>query len=142
MATPYEKVYKRFLNSIRDFEIIDLDDNTFQDMLLEWLNSACVNMRKIQNDLSVRDDELQEFEADLTELEVELLALGMKREWVSQRLNSTELTAMFLGGKEEKFYSQSNQIAQLREMKKDIEVEMKNLRRDYTYFDNNTYISD
>ena len=141
MATPYEKIYKRFLNSIQDFNLVELDDATLEEMLLEWLDSAVVKSRFCDNDLSLRDDNKQEFNSNLTNLEVEILALGMKLEWVSQYLNSTELTRQFIGGKEEKFFAQSNHIAQLRALRDDTIKQMNTLHNYHTYT-NNQYFDD
>ena len=33
MATPYEKIYERFLNSVIDFNLAELDDHTLNKML-------------------------------------------------------------------------------------------------------------
>lgn len=101
MATPYEKVYGRFLNRTTDFNLAELDDHTLNEMLKSWLHSAIVKVRAA-SDLSKRDDENEVFESDLTDLDVELLAMGMTMAWLDQTLNSTELTLMMLGGKEEK----------------------------------------
>ena len=67
MATPYEKIYNRFLQKITDFNLAEVDDYSFDEMLQGWLNSSIVRIRKCQHDLSKRDDELQEFEEDLSE---------------------------------------------------------------------------
>lgn len=104
MATPYEKIYNRFSQKITDFNLTEIDDFSLGEMLQGWLNSAIVNVRKRENDLSLRDDKTQEFEADLSDLEIELLALGMKLAWIDQHLNSTENVLQFLGGKEEKLW--------------------------------------
>ena len=101
MATPYEKIYSRFLNRTTDFNLAALDDITLNEMLRGWLYSAIVNTRTSSN-LSARDDEIEVFENDLTDLDVELLAMGMTLAWLDQTLNSTELTLMMYGGKEEK----------------------------------------
>ena len=138
MATPYEKVYNRFLQKISDFNLAEADDYSFDEMMNGWLNSAVIRVRKCQHDLSKRDDELQEFEEDLSDLEIELLALGMVDAWVSPMLNSTELTLQFIGGKEEKYYSQSQQLAELRNLKKENSLEMNRLHNYYTYT-NNSY---
>jgi hypothetical protein len=138
MATPYEKVYNRFLNRITDFNLAEVDDYSFDEMMNGWLNSAVIRVRKCQHDLSKRDDELQEFEEDLSDLEIELLALGMVDAWVSPMLNSTELTLQFVGGKEEKYYSQSQMLAELRNLKKENSLEMNRLHNYYTYT-NNSY---
>lgn len=101
MATPYEKIYSRFLNSTTDFNLVELDDYTLNNMLKEWLYSAIVNVRTSTN-LSKRDDEEECFTNDLSEQDVELLSMGMRLAWLDQRINSTEYTNLFVSGKEEK----------------------------------------
>ena len=131
--TSYNVVYSRFLNSTTDFNLVDLDDNTLSEMLKEWLHSAMVKTRT-SGDLS-HDDDNEVFNNDLSELDIELLAIGMRLAWLDQTLNSTENTLMFIGGKEEKFYSQANHIAELRGLRADTLREMQQL---YTY---NTYVN-
>lgn len=101
MATPYEKVYGRFLNKCSDFNLADLDDHTLNEMMKDWLDSAIIRTRT-SSDLSVRDDEAEEFENDLSGQDIELLAMGMVLAWLDQRIQSTEYTNLFVGGKEEK----------------------------------------
>ena len=141
MATPYEKIYERFLSKITDFNLAEVDDYSFDKMMQSWLNSSIVRMRKCKSDLSLRDDEVQEFAEDLIDLEIELLALGMVDAWVTPMLNSTELTLQFIGGKEEKYYSQSQQLAELRNLKKENSLEMNRLHNYFTYT-NNSYFED
>ena len=141
MATPYEKIYNRFSQKITDFNLVEVDDYSLDKMLLGWLNSSIVNVRKREHDLSLRDDEAQEFHEDLSDLEIELLALGMKLAWIDQYLNSTELVLQFVGGKEEKYYSQSAHIAELRELRKDTLREMNSLHNYDTYI-NSSYFED
>ena len=101
MATPYEKVYGRFLNKCSDFNLADLDDHTLNEMMKDWLDSAIIRART-SSDLSARDDEAEIFENDLTDQDVELLSMGMVLAWLDQRIQSTEYTNLFVGGKEEK----------------------------------------
>lgn len=141
MATPYEKIYNRFLQKITDFNLAEVDDYSFDEMMNGWLNSAVIRVRKCQHDLSKRDDELQEFEEDLSDLEVELLALGMVDAWVTPMLNSTELTLQFIGGKEEKVYAQSSHIKELRDLKESNLLEMNRLHNYNTYL-TSSYFND
>lgn len=138
MATPYENVYARFLGKITDFNLADVDDYSFDNMLHGWLMSAIIRVRKCQHDLSLRNEEAHEFKEDLSDLEVELLGMGMLDAWLSQYLNSTENVLQFVGGKEEKFFSQANQIAELRAMKAQNLLEMNRLHNYFTYT-NNSY---
>ena len=134
--TSYEKVYGRFLNSTTDFNLVELDDHTLNEMLKDWLHSAIVKTRT-SNDLA-HDDKSEVFKNELSELDIELLAMGMKLAWLDQRINSTEYTNLFVGGKEEKFYSPSSQLAELRALRADTIREMQQL---YTYntYTNNSY---
>ena len=141
MATPYEKVYNRFSQKITDFNLIEIDDYSLDKMLLGWLNSSIVNVRKRTHDLSLRDDDIQEFQGDLSDLEIEMLALGMKLAWIDQYLNSTENVLQFIGGKEEKYYSQANHISEIRELRKDTLREMNSLHNYDTYV-NNSYFDE
>lgn len=140
MATPYEKVYDRFLNRTTDFNLGDLDDYTLHSMLKSWLSSAVVNVRT-SADLSARDDEIEIFANDLLDRDIELLAMGMTMAWLDQYLNSTENVLQFIGGKEEKYYSQANHIAELRAMREDLRLEMKRLHS-YGTYTNNSYFDD
>ena len=133
--TSYEVVYSRFLNRTTDFNLCELDDYTLSNMLKEWLHSAIVKTRT-SSDLSARDDENEVFNIDLPDLDIEILAMGMTLAWLDQTLNSTELTLQFLGGKEEKFYSQANQISELRALRADTLREMQQLYTYSTYVDN------
>ena len=138
MGTPYERIYGRFLNLTTDFNLADLDDHTLDVMPKEWLHSAIVKTRTA-NDLS-RDDENEVFNKDLSDLDIELIAMGMRLAWLDQRINSTEYTNLFVGGKEEKFYSPSSQLAELRALRADTLREMQQL---YTYdtYVNNDYFN-
>lgn len=135
--TSYEKVYGRFLNRTTDFNLGDLDDHTLSEMLKGWLQSAIIRTRTSTN-LSARDDENEVFENDLSDLDIELLAMGMTLAWLDPVLNSTELTLQFVGGKEEKYYSQANHLAELRALRDSTKVEMQKLYRDSTYI-NSSY---
>ena len=139
MATPYEKIYERFLNSVTDFNLAELDDNTLDEMLRDWLHKAIVRTRT-SSDLS-RDDETDVFNNDLSDLDVELLSLGMKLAWLDQTLASTELTLQFVGGKEEKWFSQASHISELRALREDTKLEIQKLHSYNTYI-NNSYFND
>ena len=63
----------------------------------------------------------------------------MVREWISVQLHSVVNTLQVFGGKEEKFYAQSNHIKELREMDDRLRLEAQQLSRDYTYTDNDYF---
>lgn len=131
--TSYETIYNRFLNKITSYRILELSDNDVQEMLLEWLNAAIPKFKRCKTDLSQRDDELLEFDNDLLENEIEILALLMVNEWLEPQINSELNVSQFYGGKEEKFYQQANHLEKLIELKKQNRYEVQKLMRDYAY---------
>ena len=134
--TSYSTVYGRFLNTTTDFDLAELDDNILSEMMKGWLHTAVVKVRT-SSEVSL-NDESNAFNSDLSELDIELLAMGMRLSWLDQRINSTEYTKLFVGGKEEKFYSPSSQLSELRVLRADTLREIQQL---YTYntYTNNSY---
>lgn len=139
MATPYSKIYDRALAKITDYDLAFLPDDDFRFMLRGWLNSSISKFRKCASDLADRDDELEIFNVDLVDEEIEILALLIVCEWLEPQINSVTLTHQMFGGKEEKYYSQSSHLAELKALRDETRTEARKLMRDYTYFSNTSY---
>lgn len=131
--TSYDVIYQRFLNKITSFKILELSDNDVQEMMLMWLTSAISKFRKCKSDLSKRDDEILEFEEELLDAEIEILALLMVNEWLEPQINSELYVNQFYGGKEERFYAQANQLDKLMDLKQSNHLRAQKLMRDYAY---------
>lgn len=133
MATPYEPIYNRALAKIQDFDLAILQDRDLEEMLHGWLMSAIAKFRQCKNDLSDRDEELRQFNIDLEDEEIEILAIMIVREWLSPQVHSALLTKQIFGGKEENYFSQSAHLKQLMDADTSLRVEAQKLSRDYTY---------
>lgn len=139
--TSYETVYNRFFQKCTDYELPNLPDDELEAMLHGWLLSSIAKFRKCKSDLTQRDDELRTFLVDLLNEEIEILALLMTVEWLEPTINSVLLTNMMVGGKEEKWFSQSSHLAELQALRDANRLEAKKLMRDYTYA-NHIYLSE
>ena len=139
MATPYETIYNRALSKLEDPTLAMLPEEDLENMLHGYLMSAIAKHRKCEHDLSDRDEELKQFNFDLSDLEIEIISILMTREWISQRLNSVTNVMQVFGGKEEKWFSQSSHIKELREMDDRLRLEAQQLSRDYSYIDNDYF---
>ena len=139
MATPYETIYNCALSKIEDPTLAMLPEEDLENMLHGYLMSAIAKHRKCEHDLSDRDEELKQFNFDLSDLEIEILSILMVREWISQRLNSVTNVMQVFGGKEEKWFSQASHIKELREMDDRLRLEAQQLSRDYSYIDNDYF---
>ena len=134
--TQYSTLYEKCLSKIEDPQLAMLPEEDLENMLHDYLMSAVAKHRKCEHDLSDRDEVGKQFNSDLSDLEIEILAIMMVREWISQQLHSVTLTLQVFSGKESKYYSQSAHIAELRELDDRLRIEAQQLSRDYTYTDN------
>lgn len=133
MATAYEPIYNRALAKIQDFELANLSDRDIEEMLHGWLMSAIAKFRQCKNDLKDRDEELRQFNVDLEDEEIEILAIMIVREWLSPQVHSTLLTRQIFSGKEQNYYSQAAHVKELMDMDNSLRIETQKLMRDYTY---------
>lgn len=139
MATPYETIYTRCLAKLEDPTLAMLPEEDLENMLHGWMLSAIAKHRKCEHDLSDRDDELKQFNSDLSDLELEIISLLMCREWVSQQLNSVTLTLQVFSGKETNYFSQAAHLKELIALDDKWRLEAQQLSRDYTYTNNDYF---
>ena len=153
--TPFSLVYDSFLSKITDDMYLELTELDTYRMLEELLLSAIEKFEFPRVDLTdyecieIVDERLytgaesdgQEvlalvydggyFNSSLTHEEVNVLAVYMIVEWLSQQLASIENTRMKYSGSDFKFTSQANHMQKILQMKKDYEREGFHLQRLY-----------
>lgn len=144
MATSYEKIFNTFLRKINDVEFanqIQFNQEYAVDDMTGWLHSAVAKIGRIEQSSITFDDDTQTIAEDLSDIDIEIYALGMKVEWLTPIVDSKLNLAQMFGGKEEKFYSQSSHLSQLQSMLANDKTEIRKLVRDYGYR-HNLYIDD
>ena len=137
--TSYEVLYNVALSKITDPQLAMLPDEDLDSMLYSWMKSAIAKHRKCKSDLSDRDDELKQFNTDLSDIEIEILGLLMAREWVSGQLLSVTNTLQVFSGKETNYYSQAAHLKELQLLDEKLRLEAQQLSRDYTYLNNDYF---
>lgn len=137
--TSYDILYERCLAKCEDPQLAMLPEEDLEEMLHGYMVSAIAKHRKCEHDLLDRDEELKQFNSDLSDLEIEILAILMLREYISQHLHSVTNVLQVFSGKETKWFSQAAHIAELREMDDRLRLEAQQLSRDYTYTNNNYF---
>lgn len=147
MTSSYNDIYSRFLNKIRDYEFAGLPEPNATEQMREWLQSALSHtyIYRIFETFSA-DDEIAEFEYTLKSsvdeysdkhFVEELLGNAMIVEWISPKIKTTTLlNQMITNSKEQKFFSQQQHIAQLREVEFDAENKVREMLRDKGYIYN------
>ena len=100
--TSYATLYSRCLAKLDDPMLAILAEEDLENMLYGYLMSAVAKHRTCEHDLSDRDDELLQFNFDMSDIELEIVGLLMAREWISQQLLSVTNTLQVFSGKETK----------------------------------------
>lgn len=101
MGTSFDVIYSRFLQKIEDYRLTELDDADIDKMMFGWLLSAIAQIRELKVSGFTFNDTDTAFSYKLSNLEIEVLALGMVQEWLEPQLESVLLTRQFVSSKEE-----------------------------------------
>ena len=134
--TQYSTLYERALAQITDPLLVRIPEEDFENMLHSWLLDAIVEPVVGEYDFSDRDEELKQFNFDISERDQKILSIHMVRGWLAPQIRSVALTSQVFGGKEEKFYAQSNQLAEMRNLDADLQRQADLLFCRGTYMDN------
>ena len=145
MATSYETIYSRFLKRIEDKDLPNFSEYEQNQMMAGWLDTAIgyieLDGLKIKSDLSNRDNDLEEFADDLTNAEIEVVAMYMVAAWYEPKINSLEHTLVFIGSKDEKWTSQKEHLNMMTASRDKWKLEARKYFRNYGY-KNNSYLGD
>lgn len=139
--TSYETIYNRALAQITDPTLVQLPEEDFETMLHDWLMDAIVEPITGEYDFSDRDEDLKQFNFDISERDQKILAIHMVRAWLAPQIRSVTLTSQVYSGKETKFFAQANQLAEMRALDEHLRKEADLLFCRGTYL-NNDYFND
>lgn len=134
--TSYDEIFDLFLNKINDYYIknqIEINITFANEILLGYLKSAIPKFTYSTKELSKRDDSLFQFNIELNELEKEILSILMVVEYLSPKMLREEYLQNRLGSKDYTNFSPTNQLKQLRELKKDVISDANLLMIEYYY---------
>lgn len=112
--TSYETIYNRALAQITDPLLVQLPEEDLEIMLHDWLMDAIVEPVVGEYDFSDRDEELKQFNFNISDRDQKILSIHMVRGWLAPQIKSVTLAQQVYSGKETKFYAQANHLAELR----------------------------
>ena len=102
MGTPYETIYNRALAQITDPLLATLPEEDLSIMLHDWLMDAIVEPVVGEYDFSDRNEELKQFNFDISDRDQKILSIHMVRGWLAPQIRSVTLTNQVFSGKETK----------------------------------------
>lgn len=134
MATPYSVIHARAIAKITDYDIVKFDISTREAMLHEYLVSAQVEFQRLcKIDLTDKDDILAQYNADLDEEIIEILATGEAYYWLCPKVLNTENLYNVLNTKDFSMYSPANLLNELQNLRDMFWKDFKRKMYEYTY---------
>lgn len=136
MATSYSDIYDTFLYKIEGYKLMMLLTEDREQIMNKYLNAACRKAYKRCKryvDLMDKDDEAQEFNIDLEEDMIDILADYMVSEWLKPKLYSEELLESRLNTRDFTEFSPAKMIEQIRYTVGECELAAKVAVNNYTF---------
>ena len=139
----YNKIYSRLFSKIEAYDFIELPEDELNDFLCNWIHSASANpyVRRLFKSFNL-DDEILEISYEMKysvdefsdeEFITEILTLGVVIAWLEPKINSINNIAQMFASKEEKFYSQSQHLSELRGLVNDSRKQQRRMIADRGY---------
>lgn len=134
MATPYEKLYENLLSKFRSYEIPLMTVEEVKDYLHDFLTPAISRFHVCRKDLNDRDDIIQRFNVELSDVEIEILSNYMLIEYIdSEYVRTPSLLKIQLPSSDFKVYSPANFLDKLMSMHKTYVTENETLLSRYAW---------
>lgn len=137
MATPFTDIYARAIFRFADYKFLELDTDVREGVLEKYLISAKTEFQRIcKVDLKDVDYVNKQFNVDLDDEVMEILALGVAYYWLSYKTMNSELLKNVLNSKDYYYYSPANLLKEIQTLRRTIRDEFKSRMRQYSFFDN------
>lgn len=136
MTTPYEKIYENLLPKFRSYEIPLMSTEEVKDYLHDFLIPAISRFHVCRKDLNDRDDILQRFNAELSDIEIEILSNYLLIEYIdSEYIRTPTVLKVSLPSTDFKAYSSANFLDKLMAMHKTYKTENETLLSRYAWME-------
>ena len=134
MHTPYEKIYDNLLPKFRSYEIPLMTVEEVKDCLHDYLIPAISRFHVCRKDLNDRDDIIQRFNVELSDIEIEILSNYLLIEYVdSEYIRTPSLLKVQLPSSDFKVFSPANFLDKLMDMHKTYVTENETLLSRYAW---------
>lgn len=119
MYTTYEKIYDNLLPKFRSYEIPLMTTEEVKDYLFDFLMTAIPKFHVCRKNLQDRDDILQRFNVELSDIEIEILSNYLLIElFDSEYIRVPSLLKISLPSSDFKAFSKANMVDKLMSMHK------------------------
>lgn len=134
MSTPYEKIYGNLLPKFRSYEIPIMTEEEVKEYLHDYLISAIARFHVCRKDLNDRDDIQEQFNTELSDIEIEIISNYLLLEYIdSTYIRTPTLLKVNLSSSDFNAFSPANMLDKLMSMHKTYLTENETLLSRYAW---------
>lgn len=134
MPTSYERIYENLLPKFRSYEIPIMTEEEVKDYLHDYLVPAISRFHVCRKDLNDRDDILERFNCELSDIEIEILSNYCLLEYIdSTYVRTSLLLKVNLSSTDFNSYSPANMLDKLMSMRSKYLAENEGLLSRYAW---------
>ena len=144
MATLYSDIYNKFLTDIKDDSLLDFTVEERMEILDGLLKKSISRFKACQTDLLDRTERIPatentpavegQFNQDLTEEEMNILATIMRKYWLNDKIYNLELLQQKMTSKDWKLTSQAGHLLRLIALNQELYKEISRIIVDYSLY--------
>ena len=144
MATLYSDIYNKFLTDIKDDSLLDFTVEERMEILDGLLKKSISRFKACQTDLLDRTERISatentpavegQFNQDLTEEEMNILATIMRKYWLNDKIYNLELLQQKMTSKDWKLTSQAEHLLRLIALNQELDKEISRIIVDYSLY--------
>ena len=144
MATLYSDIYNKFLTDIKDDSLLDFTVEERMEILDGLLKKSISRFKACQTDLLDRTERIPatentpavegQFNQDLTEEEINILATIMRKYWLNDKIYNLELLQQKMTSKDWKLTSQAEHLLRLIALNQELDKEISRIIVDYSLY--------
>lgn len=134
MATSFDTIYAAALPYFRDKSLVAMYEDEAEEILRSYMRqSVALFTPYCKHDLTRYDDCARQFEDDLTDIEVDIIALGMSMRWAQSYVRWSKHMRIPMSSKDYTYHSPGNLLAAMNDLYSTLYNEHKQRMYTYTY---------
>ena len=138
--TTYKELADSVFLKIKDFDLAKLPENIAYEIVINYIKPACVKFQSCtEQDLSDRDDILQEFNFKLTDTNFEILSNYMIISWLDSQILTTSNLKARLSSSDFKSLNLQQQLSKVMELRSMLKSENDQLAINKSYKDSKLF---
>lgn len=132
MGTPYSTIFDAYFTRVEDDLYGSMDSEELNQELIQILEAALPRFLYPKVDIEDRDNTEKTFNVELTNAEIQIIAMLMNLIWVETKLHDVEIVRQVYRDHDFQLTSQASHLRGLITLKNDLELQVRRAMHNYS----------